>query len=456
MTITAAHPAGAPPATPSTVLGHLRQCAAAAGYLLTGLPVAVLSFTLVVTGLSITAGIASSVLLIPFAALVLVATLAVARGFAHTDRWRLRWVGGDIEAPTRAGWRFENSPRDSKIRSLVRRWWAWVRDAQLWLDLLHAIVAFPLAVLTWSVAVTWIAGAFGGLTSWFWSRWVLVQGGQSLAGLLHVPFSETTLNLILGALFLLTLTPVLRGCALAHLGLGRALLGNQHLRALQQRVQHLTVSRVAAAEAEAQSLRTLERDLHDGPQQHLVRLDMDLATAERRLDDDPDAVRVLLAAARTQSAEALAELRSLSRGIAPPVLLDRGLEAALTGVVARCPIPATLHSSLDTDLAPTHAPVAGPARLPALVERTAYFVVTEALTNTAKHSGAASARVELSVRSGALLATIYDDGVGGAHTGKGHGLAGLASRVDAVDGTLTLDSPAGGPTVLTARLPLAG
>ncbi|WP_051571089.1 sensor histidine kinase [Cryptosporangium arvum] len=180
-------------------------------------------------------------------------------------------------------------------------------------------------------------------------------------------------------------------------------------------------------------LRRLERDLHDGPQQRLVRLALDLGRAEHRFDADPAGARVVLADAITQTREALDELRALARGVAPPVLVERGLRAALAALVRRSPVPVTL--SVDV-----------PDELPAEVETTLYFVVAEALANVAKHSGATHCRVEVRRRR----VTVTDDGIGGAAIRPGHGLAGLGQRLG---GRLALTSPVGGPTTLVARIP---
>jgi signal transduction histidine kinase len=174
---------------------------------------------------------------------------------------------------------------------------------------------------------------------------------------------------------------------------------------------------------------------------------MDLSSVERRLGDDPAAARELLAQARTQAAEALAELRELSRGIAPPILADRGLEAALAAITARSPAPTTLDVELGQGPRPT-----------AVIENAAYYVVCEALTNIAKHAAASSAAVRVSKAPGAAGSTVLrvqvqDNGVGGADLAKGHGLAGLLDRVTGLDGTLLLESPVGGPTTLVAEIP---
>jgi signal transduction histidine kinase len=247
-----------------------------------------------------------------------------------------------------------------------------------------------------------------------------------------------------GLVLLLSLMPVIHGCTLAHLAVDRLLLGSEQVRHLQGRVDALTASRAAVVEAEAQAFQRLERDLHDGPQQRLVRLGMDLSLVERRLADDPVAARALLAEARTQTADALAELRALSRGIAPPILIDRGLTAALAAVAARCTVQVDLQVGLREG-----------SRLPASIERAAYFTVSEALANVAKHSRASRVQVRVLRDRTRLRIEVEDDGMGGAHPAKGHGLAGLVDRLTAVDGTLVVESPPGGPTRLVADIPCA-
>ena len=209
---------------------------------------------------------------------------------------------------------------------------------------------------------------------------------------------------------------------------------------LQQEVRRSEAGRAAGRAAEAESLRRLERDIHDGPQQRLVRLSMDLGRARAQLDRDPERARETLDGALAQARDTVEELRSLSRGIAPPVLVDRGLEAALREVVARSAVTTTL----DYD---------APAQLPAHVESTVYFIVSECLTNVSKHSGATSARVSVEVHDDEAVVRVEDDGHGGAMPTPDGGLAGLAQRARAADGFLDITSPRGGPTVIRAELP---
>jgi signal transduction histidine kinase len=212
----------------------------------------------------------------------------------------------------------------------------------------------------------------------------------------------------------------------------------------QAQIGRLSEGRDAAVAAEAVALRRLERDIHDGPQQRLVRLSMDLHRAQRMIDSDPDGARSTLAEAATMTRETLEELRALSRGIAPPVLADRGLAAALAAVAARSPVPVELAVGLPEG-----------QRLAPAVENSAYFLVSEALANVAKHSDATVARVSVVREDGRLRVEVEDDGQGGAVLAPGHGLAGLADRLFAVDGVLVVDSPRGGPTRLIGELPCA-
>ena len=311
---------------------------------------------------------------------------------------------------------------------------------QSWRDLLHVLVNFILSTITFSLALTWVLGGLGGVTYWFWSRWLPQPRDSGLAALLGYPghFADVTLHTVLGTLFLLTAPLVLRGLVRLHSAVAYALLVDE-TPALRQQVTELTQSRTAAGEAEVHTLRRLERDLHDGPQQRLVRLGMDLSAAQRRLDDDPVKARALLDEALRQSQDALAEIRTLSRGIAPPILAEQGLPAAITALAARGTIP----TSVEVD----------DVQLSDAAQNAAYFVVAEALANMAKHSQARSASVEVR-RVGALaVINIADDGVGGASLAKGQGLSGLVDRLAGVDGTLTLSSPIGGPTLLTATIP---
>jgi signal transduction histidine kinase len=227
--------------------------------------------------------------------------------------------------------------------------------------------------------------------------------------------------------------------------LGLALLGAVHAAVVygrrEHRIQRLEESRAAAVDVQETELRRIERDLHDGAQARLVALGMSLGMAEEKLRTDPEGALFLLAEARSGAREALQELRDLARGIRPPILTDRGLEAAIAALTVRSPLPV----SLSVELA---------QRPPAAVETAAYFVVVDALANAIKHAEAG--RIDIGIRrtNGVLVAEVADDGKGGADR-TGNGLTGLEQRVRALDGTLRVSSPPGGPTWIRAELPCA-
>jgi signal transduction histidine kinase len=346
-------------------------------------------------------------------------------------------IGRPVRAPL-----YKKAPAES---GAMRRLFTPLSDGQRWLDFLHAFLALTPAIFTFVVTVTWWALALGGTLNFAWD-WAIPYGNDSqnlndLMGL-HGATDRVAVNTIIGLLCLVSLPFVVRGMALLQASFARVMLTRERVGVLQERIEELTGSRDAAVSAEASALRKLERDIHDGPQQRLVRLTMDLSLAQRRMKTDPDKAAPLLAEAIEQTRETLDELRALSRGIAPPILADRGLPAALAALGGRSTVPVELSLSLPND-----------HRLPESVENTAYFLVAEALTNVAKHSGATWCEVKVTGDGNLVYVTISDNGRGGAHTAKGHGLAGLADRVRAADGRLDVQSPPGGPTVLTAELP---
>ncbi|MFJ3667175.1 sensor histidine kinase [Streptomyces sp. NPDC090106] len=209
---------------------------------------------------------------------------------------------------------------------------------------------------------------------------------------------------------------------------------------LSLRIAELTATRAAALDAHATELRRIERSLHDGTQNRIVTVAVLIGAARRQAARDPDAAGELLERAQQAAEQALAELRAVSRSILPPVLADHGLAGALSGLAAGCAVPC----SVDVDV---------PERCAASVEATAYFAVAEALTNIAKHSGASRAVVTVRGTGGRLRLRVEDDGRGAADENGGSGLAGIRRRVAAHDGTLTVASPPGGPTVLEVDLP---
>lgn len=423
----------APPAQPL-----LRQLAVDTAYVLLGLPLGIMTFVLLIFGISAGAGLLVVVAGLP----VLVATAFVARGFAEVERAR---IGAVLrEARVRVAYKVARPGAGAWRRLLTP-----LSDIQSWLDILHGLLRFPISVTAFSLVVTWWVTALGGLTYGLWD-WALPHTEDDsqlpeLLGFDDTPQVRITFYVIVGVFFALTLPFVVRGSALVEAWLGRALLNG--VASLRSQVAGLTEERAtaraqtaAAVSAEAIALRRLERDIHDGPQQRLVRLAVDLGRARQQLDSDPNAARQTVDEALTHTRDALNELRTLSRGIAPPVLTDRGLGAAVAALAARATVPVELE-------------VPDLGRLPALAEQTAYFTIAEALTNVAKHSQATRCTVSVAHHDDRLWVTVSDDGVGGAHLAKGHGLAGLSDRLQSAGGELWVSSPPQGPTRIRAEIP---
>ncbi|MBI2760237.1 MAG: hypothetical protein HYX51_02280 [Chloroflexi bacterium] len=229
------------------------------------------------------------------------------------------------------------------------------------------------------------------------------------------------------------------GMARGHIILAQALLGSNPA-ALAERVDALTESRSRVMDAALAERRRIERDLHDGAQQRLVALAMELGMAKMKMDSDPEAAKHLVDEAHREAKLAMVEIRNLVQGIHPAVLTDRGLDAALSALAGRCPAPVAVIVEVDQ-------------RPPAVVESAAYFLVAEALTNVAKHSAATEASVVVRRARGILTVEVADNGLGGADLTAGTGLAGLVDRVTALDGRMTVESPPGRGTRLYAELP---
>ncbi|GAB3155469.1 sensor histidine kinase [Amycolatopsis stemonae] len=209
---------------------------------------------------------------------------------------------------------------------------------------------------------------------------------------------------------------------------------------LADRVAELTATRAAALEAHGAELRRIERDLHDGTQARIAAVVLQLGIAGQLYERDPETVRELLVKAQDTATDALAELRTVVRSIYPPLLSERGLTGAARALAEHCPVPATVTVEYETGR-------------PAAVEAAAYFVVAEVLANVTKHAGASEVDITIGGTASVLCLQIRDDGHGGADESRGSGLAGIRRRAEAFDGTLTLTSPPGGPTVLRVELP---
>ncbi|MET0134143.1 MAG: sensor histidine kinase [Kibdelosporangium sp.] len=323
-----------------------------------------------------------------------------------------------------------------------------LKDPATWRDLLYLFVAFPLSTASFVLFVTLWSVGLGLTTLPFW--YSFVNDGIFIFGDLRGPgyvvdsFDDTLIPAIAGfmVLCLAYLSSKWVGKMWGHLAM--ALLGPSKATLLAAEAAHLQASRARGVDAAEAERRRIERDLHDGAQQRLVAVAMGLGRAKNKMEQDPMAAKALIDEAHADAKLAVAELRDLARGIYPAVLGDRGLDAALSSLAAKAPVPVDVHVSdgLSTDRRP-----------PAAVESTAYFTVAEALTNIAKYSDATHAAVAVRRERDLVVVEITDNGKGGANSRPGGGLAGLADRAATIDGVLTVVSPLGGPTVIRADLP---
>lgn len=372
-------------------------------------------------------------------------TLVVAGGFGQLERHLLVMTGlPQIQAPRR--------PQVPEDAGVFRRATAPSGDPHRWTTWVHAMLIAPiLGTVTMTIALAWTASVLFSLTEWMWTWfWDFESGYQWLIGAL--PFiSESTsqwahsaLAFLLGIAGLLALPWVVTGLADLHHGIARAMIGRWRSDDLADRAATAERSRGAAVTAEDSAVRRLERDLHDGPQQRLLRLQMDLAAIERLTGTDPERAKALAAEARQQGQETLEELRALVGGMAPPLLQDRGLAVALNALASRSTVPVLSRIDIPQSVV-----------LPGGLERSAYFIVSELLTNVAKHAGADAAELSATTdpARGTLTIRVSDDGRGGAKVVTGRGLSGLQDRVSGLRGSWELDSIAGGPTTVTVVLP---
>jgi len=382
---------------------------------------------------SLVASIGLGLLLIP-------PTAAYLRWLADLRRSRVRqWRGIDIPRPYRAapefGAGFAGYWRRIRFHGTDPAFWrdgAWV--------LLDPVVGTLLAAVPIGLVLN---GLYGLVISVMWSvftqhgfnDWYLfVHVHRGNEGLRWAP---TALG-VLEAAFGVAIAPAMLN---AHARWSRVLLAPTPAQ-IRARLKHLTETRADALDTQAAELRRIERDLHDGAQARLVAMGMHLNAASQLLEKDPEAAQKLLMEARDSSARALTELRDLVRGIHPPVLADRGLVDAVRALA--------LDSPLDIAV---HAEVVG--RLDAPLESAAYFAVSEALTNVAKHARATQVWIDMRMAGGLLKITVTDNGIGGADQARGTGLHGIERRLATFDGILALSSPRGGPTIVTMELPCA-
>jgi signal transduction histidine kinase len=315
-----------------------------------------------------------------------------------------------------------------------------VRSRPRWKLIAYDVLALPRGVLTTTVTLAvWCGSAALLLLPLYVDA---LPGDSAKFGIFAVSQGPAAWGVALvGLAGLAAVAPwTTRALARVDLATARWLLAPRRRDELGEQVTRLETSRAAAVDSAESERRRIERDLHDGAQQRLVALALNLGAARERIDDDPEGGARLVADAHEEAKAALREIRDLVRGIHPVILEDRGLDAALSAVVARSPVPV----SLQVEVA---------ERPPPAVESAAYFVVTEALTNVARHAYATRAAVAIARAGDRLVVEVRDDGVGGAAIDGGTGLAGLRDRVAALGGTLRVVSPGGGPTTILAELP---
>ncbi|GAA0328126.1 sensor histidine kinase [Streptomyces blastmyceticus] len=360
---------------------------------------------------------------VPLAVLALASpVLTVVQGARFRGR-----LGVDIPRPVEVG----GATRAERVKR-------WLRSPAAWRQVQYHLFVGPLIALAGTLTLlAWaVAAVAATVYAWIWVLPVEVRvehiGYATQAGYVTVAGVAG----LYGAAYL--------SRALARLDTRAALtrLGPSREELLRLRVAEVTESRAGVVDAADAERRRIERDLHDGAQQRLVSLAVNLGLAKATMKDLPEDARKVIDEAHREAKEAITELSDLVRGLHPAVLEDRGLDAALSGIAERAPLPVRLKVDLASRPAPT-------------IEAVAYFVVSEALANVVKHAQASRADVTVERFGGILLVVVSDDGVGGADPSGGTGLAGLAKRVASVDGTFSISSPTGGPTVVTVELPCA-
>ncbi|MEV4370345.1 sensor domain-containing protein [Nonomuraea sp. NPDC049637] len=304
-------------------------------------------------------------------------------------------------------------------------------DKATWQDLGYLLMLLPLGLVESALSLAlWTATAVLLLAPLARVLYVLSDGRT---GLIIDDWAGVLVAGAAGVALLVVTAYLVRGMAWLHGTLATVLLGGSE----EERLRASRARGIDAAEAER---RRIERDLHDGAQQRLLSVAVDLGRAQAKFDTEPEEARTLIVQAHAGTKAAIAELRDLARGIHPAILTDRGLDAALSGLAARAPV----HVDVSVELA---------ERPPAAVESIAYFIVAEALTNLAKHSGATEASVAVFEGDRGVVVDVWDNGIGGAVVTPDGGLSGLADRAATIDGVLVLHSPVGGPTIVRAELP---
>lgn len=368
--------------------------------------------------------------------LALVIWILVQQGANIVERYRAELIYGDrIPVP-----KIARSTRPSGFGRFLHNQWLTVKSGSFWRSTAHHYIKMLLGAVVVGGTVAGICGSifgiFGainpdGISAGFFAA--------SATGLGRVGIVIGSVIILASSLAILWFAPYLDRA------LDRSLLTPPRTAALQAEVTELDRARMAGIDAAAAERLRIERDLHDGAQPRLVALSMTLGMAKAKIDTDPERAKELVSEAHTEAKGIVNELRQLARGIHPAVLTDRGLDAAVSALAGRSTIPVEVDVRLE-------------GRIEREAEAVAYFVVAECLTNIAKHSGAAHARVFVAPIEGGVQIVVTDNGRGGARidrSGRHTGIAGLVDRVEAARGTLNLTSPAGGPTTVVVEVPCA-
>jgi signal transduction histidine kinase len=394
-----------------------------------GLALFVTFITLFTTGISLTLTVIMAVIGIPLLALMMV----IVPFAGHIERARISSFSG-IE--------IGNPYRPLPEEKFGDKALSFLSDGALWRDFLYACLLFPIGLFQFVIAVVGASVPFALImTPYIVHRF----GPGSVDGPPFYTVNNTVdtiplvvIGIILGVVAIYTFVILMR----AHAVFARWLIGPSDRDELVARVETLSETRSRMVGVSLEDRRSIERDIHDSTQPKLVALAMNLGMAKEKIESDPVQARELVESAHKNARDVLSEIRNLVRGLHPSILTDRGLEAAIRSLAGYCSVPVNIDVELDERPAED-------------VETTAYYIISEALTNVAKHSQATEAHVMVRMSDGVLTLSVEDDGIGGAAPAAASGLAGLQDRAAALDGTLTIRSPQGGPTKVSARIPCA-
>jgi signal transduction histidine kinase len=392
-------------------------------FMLSSFVLGLAGFVALVTLLSVGFGTVITLVGIP----ILLGTFYLWNFAARLERVRVRaLLGVEIPEP------YKILPDDTWFQRFKVK----VTDRHVWQDLIYLFLLFPIGVAQFVIAVVVVTVPLSFLTVplWYWAADDAVVMNVRVTTL-----PVALLIALVGIPFLLVMPYVLVAVGRAHAWFANLLLGTS-IETLTQRVDELTQRRSQALDSSVGDLRRIERDLHDGAQQRLVKLSMDLGMAREKMQTDPEAAQALIEEAHREAKLAMVEIRNLARGIHPAVLTDRGLDAAVSALAGSSTVPLTVRVDL-------------PERPPEIVESTAYFIISEALANISRHSGATSGSVNIRQDGAILRIEIVDNGSGDADPSRGSGLRGMHDRAAALDGTLSVTSPPGGPTRILVELP---